>query len=275
VPIRGAYHYFRSEHSPANRTITFPWEKQADFFLSCVEDKDFDFYALDFEVNDICIDRCHEAEENWVTAKDNVDDDGRFTENAQQWMDYVRQESGKPLLIYTNEDLYRKWMNKWPLWIAQWRGTGPEATPDLSRIAAEDWKIWQYAVKEKGREYGASSKEIDLDVFNGTLEEMRQWLITLEKKGPNGPAEEVITLRDVIAATMEVAKDQGQDAGAWFRQAGIRDKVANNSEWDTPYDPKLIEGWQLSPREKRDQFLAEILGKLASKQGQAGGDGND
>ena len=49
VPIWGAYHYFRSEHSPANLEKVFPWKKQAELFLDCVRDKGFHFFALDFE----------------------------------------------------------------------------------------------------------------------------------------------------------------------------------------------------------------------------------
>jgi hypothetical protein len=42
----------------------------------------------------------------------------------------------------------------------------------------DDWKFYQYSAdgNGKGPEYGVKSPSVDLDVFNGTVEELRDWL---------------------------------------------------------------------------------------------------
>ncbi len=294
VPIRGAYHYFRSERSPAKSypepadQIWFPWKDQAKLFLECVQGKGFHFYALDYERNSIPMDS-----KRTVFRLDNIVDDS-FAENAQAWMRYVAKETGKPVLIYTNAGLYQPWMNEWPLWIAQWPAKpNRDKKPDLSQIAAADWKFWQYWAEKppnrKAKEYGVSDdpqKNVDLNVFNGTLEEMRQWLKrdTVEEptkpdKPTESPAEDtdvpedikIITWNDVRSAARKVARRRDAVASTWFREAGIRDEMKDKSRRKKPYDGKPIKEWQVSPSEDRDEILAEILKQLGKKQEDGGG----
>lgn len=69
-----------------------------------------------------------------------------------------------------------------------------------------------------------------------------------------------LTWRDVIDAATLVANSHHKEAATWFREAGIRGKVANHSLWDTPYDGKPISNWPLSIR-----FRTEIIDKLDEK----------
>ncbi|MBA4379590.1 MAG: hypothetical protein C0393_02700 [Anaerolinea sp.] len=162
VPIRGAYHFLRSQ---------LDWKAQADFFLSVITGCDFHFYALDFE-----------SKYNVVSAK--------FADMAHKWIEYTIQKTGKLVLLYTNPshydvDLYPygDWMKDYPLWIAQYwmNNPSPDKDPKLPiNRKSGDWTIYQYAceVNFKGhsKEYGAGANSIDLDAFNGTVADMRAWL---------------------------------------------------------------------------------------------------
>ena len=161
IGIVGAYHYL-SSHSG--------WKSQADFFLSIVQDLDYQFYALDFE-----------------GAYNTMGDD--FAAAAQNWTTYVALKSKKKVVLYTNPshydaDLYPygDWMQLYPLWIAQyWKDPSPDRTPALPKKRKKgDWSIWQYASEINfpghGKEYGCGGNSVDLNVFNGTVEDMHAWL---------------------------------------------------------------------------------------------------
>jgi len=161
VPIRGAYHYLRSGMG---------WQAQADFFISVVKGFDFHFYALDYE-----------GTSNTLNAA--------FADMAHKWMDYVTAKAGKPVLLYTNPshydaDLYPygDWMKDFPLWLAQyWNDPSPDKDPGTpKKRKTGDWTIWQWASEVNypghAKEYGTPANNVDLNVFNGTVADMRAWL---------------------------------------------------------------------------------------------------
>jgi len=162
VPIRGAYHYFRSDAD---------WQKQTDFFISLVRGLDFHFYVLDYEAHGNVLDSV-------------------FAQHAHNWIDYVGMTLGKIVLLYTNPshydaDLfpYGDWMKDYPLWLAQYFtvAPSPEKTPYLpKKRKAGDWRIWQWASEINyvghGHEYGCGGNSVDLNAFNGTVADMRAWL---------------------------------------------------------------------------------------------------
>ena len=265
VPVRGAYHYFRSKHSPANRTKVFPWKDQADLFLKCVEGKGFHFYVLDFEQNMIAS----------VGELDNIIDDD-FAQGAQKWMDYVAEKSGKPMVIYTNLKWYQPWMNKWPLWTAQWAGLSRDAEPALPDGVTE-WKFWQYAVPLKGREYGITdhpdNKEVDLDVYNGTLEDLRRWLkldeevpidqaVENEEEEKNMGNDGSYTWKEFFNIVRKVAEAHGESWSLWFQEVNETDFIDKPELFDEPYGGKAVEEWPLSDSKDSDARRAEILERL-------------
>jgi len=161
LPIRGAYHYLRSG---------LGWQVQADFFLSVVKGLDFHLYAMDFE-----------GTGNTMGAA--------FADTAHRWMDYVARKTGRMVILYSNPshydaDLhpYGDWMKDYPLWIAHYfYNPSPDKNPSLPRFRKPgDWSIYQYASERNfpghAREYGTPVTSIDLNVFNGTVDEMRHWL---------------------------------------------------------------------------------------------------
>lgn len=156
APVSGAYHYFSSGA---------PWDEQADLFLSL--GKDYDFYALDFE-----------------SAYNNIN--AQFIDDGRKWMERVHEATGKQVLLYTNPSIYQTWFNglawakEWPLWIAQyWFSPSPNKNPGMHDMDRDDWTFYQYSADTppnfKGAEYGVESRNIDLDVFNGTVEDLFAW----------------------------------------------------------------------------------------------------
>ena len=172
VPIRGAYHYFRSE---------WGWKEQADKFVELVKDTNLHYFALDVETADN------------VRSK-------KFCDDAKRWIDYVAKKTGKKVILYTNPIIYStwlkpygNWMKNYPLWLAQyWFEPDRDKTPGLPEGVTE-WSFWQYSAdgNNLGDVYGVGSRSIDLDVFNGTEAELRKFVGA--KKGKPKPAAGKIT----------------------------------------------------------------------------------
>jgi len=170
VPIRAAYHYFNTG---------VHWQAQAEHFLKIITGRGYHFLALDYELllNKLNANSAHDA---------------------QRIMQMWRAESGLHVLLYCNPNVYENylmpygnWMEDWPLWISQWhskwwyqhRATAPKLPRGIS-----EWAFWQYGGDyqhpsglwsvsgyNEGTAWGVDSKHVDLDVFNGSLQELRAW----------------------------------------------------------------------------------------------------
>lgn len=75
----------------------------------------------------------------------------------------------------------------------------------------DDWKFWQYSSKGPGGQYGVVSASIDLNVFNGTLDELREWA-GLHEPVPPPPdfsdkpfklVEKAVEVRDTVEIVFE------------------------------------------------------------------------
>lgn len=182
IPIRGAYHYFSTGIS---------WQDQANNFLNCVAGKDYHFYMIDYE----------KAYNNL-----NATSFAEFFEIIK----YVKNKTGKKTLAYFNHDVYKTLMkpynadaiiNNHDIAIA-WYPYIPflklEKGPSLP-AGVTNWKIWQYGAGDvplvpgynEGFDYGSWRHGIDLDVFNGTIEDMRAWcgIDAVEPEEPELPDE--------------------------------------------------------------------------------------
>lgn len=161
VPIRMGYHYLNSDTS---------WKTQADAFVSYAAPYDYHCFACDFE-----------GAFNVLSAD--------FAYSAWQWIHYVQGRTGKPVLIYTSPSLYTSYLvpsqakygidwNTIPLWTAQWfLVPNPNGTPSNPSGRTGGWKFWQYTDHGDGTLYGVARKTAcDLDVYNGTVPQLREWL---------------------------------------------------------------------------------------------------
>lgn len=84
----------------------------------------------------------------------------------------------------------------WPLWIAHYG----VATPTLP-IGWKRWEFWQYTAKGDGKLYGCESKNVDLNYFNGTVEELLQKYGKQEEPGDDG-----VDLREIELAVQDLRK---------------------------------------------------------------------
>ena len=57
----------------------------------------------------------------------------------------------------------------------------------------EDWTLWQYTATGEGTKYGvARAKALDMDVFNGDVQDMWEWLLSDESEAVPEPAEPAV-----------------------------------------------------------------------------------
>lgn len=174
IEIRGAYHYQRSSMS---------WLMQAEHFLNVAAKYDFHIYVLDVEV------------------RNNILDD-TFFGDMRRIIDYWRSKaSDKMVMLYTNPNIYQsqlypsmqrlygaaglQWLDNVPLWIAQyWKSPSPDKDPEMPKQRTS-WHIYQFSETGKPNDYGTESVA-DEDVFNGTAQNMRDWL-KIKSQLPNDP----------------------------------------------------------------------------------------
>lgn len=195
VPIRLAYHYLNSDK---------PWKDQADFFLNVVQGKNFHAYVCDFE------------DAYNVLSQ-------RFAYDCWQFLTYIVRTTGKRAILYTGRYTYMDWLvpsqrtygidwNNVDYWQAQYF-IPPTNTiqPVMPTGRTAGWKLWQWTSSADGSKWGTGRiGEGDLNVFNGTVAEMRSWLgLADEPTPPPPPAQEPtlsLTFTDAQGVTYE-AKD--------------------------------------------------------------------
>jgi len=198
-PVAGAYHYFRSGYTA---------KEQTGPFLDAAAQIDADLLAIDFE--------------------DTIE---TFTLKDVQHLKTMHDlciETGKRVLIYAgrydiqkylfqNEfDWVRRKPEYYPLWIAQWPyDVGSWPAENYMEVASNEekwqpvlpagmtvWKIWQFYVTGH-----------DHDVFNGTLEEMKEWVGIDQDEPeptPEPPSEDCEDLR-VAAEGVVAAAEKLED----------------------------------------------------------------
>jgi hypothetical protein len=175
APMTGAYHYPSSGAG---------WKDQCDFFLSLMNNV-YDFWAWDVE------------------KLFNTNSSG-FIGGIVPALKYLSDHSGKPGLLYVNPDVWGTWFQPiqaelldvfkpYPglppidLWVSHYwtklTDRKPEATPNYWTVRGaenmpHDWRFWQYDDKgmvNRGKEFGVQSFGLDIDVFNGTVDDLWKW----------------------------------------------------------------------------------------------------
>ena len=153
--LRGAYHFFRCKVDA---------KRQADSFINYVKSFNDDGElppVLDLETSD------GQRKEKIILA-------------VKTWLDRVEAAFGRKPIIYSGQYFLQDylseagggppaWAKDYPLWLAQYPNNYIEGSqPSLPRGWFK-WTFWQYS--EKGRLNGINAN-VDLNVFNGTLEEL-------------------------------------------------------------------------------------------------------
>ena len=154
VPIRGAYHYFRTGLDPV---------AQAIHFVDTTKDKGFHFLAVDYEKTNNVLDK-----------------DGEIN----LWIFWAKllTLTNMQVVLYTSPYVYRDnlcaYNSAWrtaPVWMAHYNGLDPQNGSPLM-FEGSQWVLWQYTNTGKGGDHGVGSAAVDLNVYNGTVAQMKQWI---------------------------------------------------------------------------------------------------
>lgn len=164
----------------------FTWQEQADVFLNQVKGKDFAFLALDLEIGGGTDPRTNRKIINRYTRQD--------VQNIRSWVDDVKRKTGKPVLLYTRATVFNpqilpnggEILRDLDLWIARYpddpatamQGDPYDGDNSVKIPGRRDWRFWQYSDRNngKGAQYGARTASVDLNVYNGTRQELAEWL---------------------------------------------------------------------------------------------------
>ena len=138
----GAYHFL---------TDTVSGKVQAEVFLSHVKLEPGDLPpVLDVEI-----------------------DSPTIIEKAKEWLEIVESKCGVKAIIYSNMHVFGKWiktdpiLNTHDLWLAKTKGEMPDEP---------NCKFWQFT--HEGHVWGIIDNVVDINLFNGTQDELREYINT-------------------------------------------------------------------------------------------------
>lgn len=143
--LRGAYHFYEPADDPAS---------QAQHFLSTVTLETGDLPpVLDVETN------------GGVSSS-------QLWSGVSTWLQYVQTATGRQPIVYTAPGFWDAnspslALTSYPLWLADYA-----SQPTLPN-GWSAWQFWQHS--QTGTVPGVSTS-VDLDLFNGTLSQLQEWL---------------------------------------------------------------------------------------------------
>jgi len=218
--LRGAYHYFMVGSGQA----------QAELFLAQLGRDTGELPpALDLEQRDI--------------------DYAAYMAQAKIWLDIVEKAVGRRPVLYVGPAGWRgfygqhaPWASGYPLWIGNpplSGGAVPHWTnvinktyqPDVPETWGGVWRFWQYAWQ--GVVPGAGAP-IDLDVFNGSLQDLLSWSGVPMPTTPV-PATKVLTWQGMINAIYRAGKKLGYPQTAIWDWMVVRGGVDIYTDRSAPY----------------------------------------
>jgi GH25 family lysozyme M1 (1,4-beta-N-acetylmuramidase) len=178
--LRGAYHFFRCNVDA---------KKQANSFINYVKSMNDTGElppVLDLETND------GQTKEKVISR-------------VTTWMDIVEDAFNRKPIIYSRayflQDYFSvagggppSWAKDYPLWLAQYPNVYVDGSQPFLPRGWFKWNFWQYS--QTGRVNGINAK-VDLDVFNGTLEELYRFAgVDLETGQPQTPKKHTVAAGD-------------------------------------------------------------------------------
>ena len=155
--LRGAYHFLSYEIDP---------RVQAEYFWSLIKDDPGELPPVaDYEY--------------WGDPPNDAID------YLWGFVDTLERLSGKTPIIYTGAFFWNStdpgaWAN-FPLWIASYSSQEYMQANIASRMPWSDWRFWQFTERGNGEKYGVESKQIDLNYFNGSREQLIAYADTAEE----------------------------------------------------------------------------------------------
>lgn len=178
------------------------------------------------------------------------------------FVDAAEAALNRELMIYTSIGFWREFggdaefFKTRRLWLAAYTDEG-YVNDNLAGLPWECWTYWQYSDKGDGLAYGAESKQIDVNWYNGSVEQMYQefaipWAI--EPEEPEEPPEG-LTLKALRTVNVRKAPHTGA-AVLGKLYAGDTVQVSNVSGSDVwVYDERL--GGYVAMQYKGVTYLAK------------------
>ncbi|GIU69797.1 MAG: hypothetical protein KatS3mg002_1033 [Candidatus Woesearchaeota archaeon] len=162
--LRGAYHFLTWDRSP---------KTQAKFFWSLLKEDSGELPAvLDFEY--------------WGTVPSNAHN------FAVEFYREFKSLTDKKLIIYTGAYFWSKYapsnspLYETDLWIASYTSQEIMERNIKNLTKWKTWTFWQFTDRLDGIKFGAESKQLDGNYFNGSLEDLYKYAgITIQKPEEN------------------------------------------------------------------------------------------
>lgn len=198
APVKLAYHYARSG---VDR------DAQMEAFLRAIEAYEYDGYILDFEKRNNIKSRSFASKGEYLLNEmsalaPSVLYSGRFV--IQDWIfafdQYWPRENPIHIAQYPYDEL--RYGPKWDILknvvvSEKWQPVLP---------AGCDWLIWQFSAdgnRRAGAEGLTGNTSVDLNVFNGTIEDMKAHFKVGQTQPPTGPSREEV-INECIQALKEL-----------------------------------------------------------------------
>ena len=149
----GAYHFYYSNDAP---------EDQVDNFINHVK-----------EINKGELPPVLDLEAGGIKGEVDIK---QYQKEVLTWLTLVEEKLDVQPIIYTNYTFGNAYLNdssfaKYQLWIADYNLEDAPEIPLAWSSASKTWLMWQKS--EKGSFKGISSTNVDHDVFNGSLDELK------------------------------------------------------------------------------------------------------
>jgi lysozyme len=170
--LRSAYHYLDYTKPPVD---------QAKYFLDLLKDDPGDFPpVVDFE---------HPPHDGNVRTPMNY---------LRPFVEYMVSQN-RPPIMYTGPAFWKSYGEtstywyQFPLWIAHYTMAAAPIIPPpwLS------WEFWQFSTKGPGRLFGSEALDLDVNRFNGTLEEL--YALANRSTDKSGLNERIISIESRLA----------------------------------------------------------------------------
>ncbi len=182
--VIGTYWYWRANHDPI---------EQADYYADLLKFKPWNLPP----VADV---------EAWGNVNMST-----MQSRLKKFVDRLQFRTGYKPIIYTRTTFWNpyvgnpSWAKDHDLWIARYNSaiTGPWSDGWGKPYSWDNWVFWQYSADGNGlgRIYGVDGDDIDLDYFNGTSAELREYA-GLDTTTPQPPQQDKIYIDESIALDM-------------------------------------------------------------------------
>ena len=174
--LRGAYHFADYRHSA---------REQAEFFAHLLMDDPGELPpVLDYELKDGWPTPSRQNNLNWI----------------DEFVEYFNFSGGKRPLFYCNTGFLKynlpnplnHWILDHDLWIAWYPNLWARLNKRVPIVDPWDkWTFWQHTAHGNGKKYGVSSGNVDMNYFNGTVEELQAYA-SIETDAPELTLEEKV-----------------------------------------------------------------------------------